>query len=53
MRKRDKERLAQLEAEIGDLPTAETREGREAMDIIRRVAAKVKRREARAGDQDS
>ena len=53
LRKRDKERLAQLEAEIGDLPTAETPEGREAMDIIRRVAQKVKQREAEAGDQDS
>ena len=50
--KKDKERVATLEAEIGELPTEETREGREAMDIIGRIAKRAQQREAKAGDQD-
>ena len=37
--KADEKRLAALEAEIGDLPTGETPEDLQAMDIIRRAAA--------------
>lgn len=37
--KTDRERLAQLESEIGDLPTGETPLDMEAMDIIRQAAA--------------
>lgn len=36
--KRDKERLAQLEEQMGDLPVGETWEDLKAMDIIRRAA---------------
>ncbi|OAI22457.1 hypothetical protein A1355_02285 [Methylomonas koyamae] len=38
----DQERLNELEAQIGDLPTAETRQDMEAMDIIRRAAELLK-----------
>ena len=38
----DQAKLKQLEAEIGDLPTAETAEDIEAMDIIRRAAKLLK-----------
>ena len=37
--KADEKRLAELEAQIGDLPTGETPEDLQAMDIIRRAAA--------------
>jgi len=40
--KADKARLKELEAEIGELPTGETPEDMEAMDIIRRAAAALK-----------
>lgn len=40
--KKDKEKLAKLEAEIGDLPTAETPEDIQAMDIIRQAAELLK-----------
>lgn len=36
--KKDRARLEELEAQIGDLPTGETPENIEAMDIIRRAA---------------
>jgi predicted ATP-binding protein involved in virulence len=39
---KDKARLQELEAAIGSLPTGETREDREAMDIIRRAADLLK-----------
>ncbi len=41
----DKKKLAALEAEIGTLPTAETVEDMEAMDIIRRAAGRLKQSE--------
>ena len=37
--KADRERLTQLESEIGELPTGETPQDIEAMDIIRQAAA--------------
>ena len=40
--KADEKRLAELEAQIGDLPTGETPEDLQAMDIIRRAAALLK-----------
>ncbi|MFN2456253.1 MAG: AAA family ATPase [Pyrinomonadaceae bacterium] len=40
--KRDKEKLERIEAEIGELPTGETPEDIEAMDVIRRAAARLK-----------
>lgn len=40
--KADEKRLAALEAQIGDLPTGETPEDLQAMDIIRRAAALLK-----------
>lgn len=40
--KKDRERLKELEAEIGALPTGETPEDIEAMDVIRRAATRLK-----------
>ena len=40
--KRDRERLKKLEKEIGELPTGETPEEIEAMDVIRRAAERLK-----------
>ena len=40
--KADEKRLAALEAQIGDLPTGETPEDLQAMDVIRRAAALLK-----------
>ena len=40
--KKDREKLEKIEAEIGSLPTGETPEDIEAMDIIRRAAARLK-----------
>lgn len=40
--KADEKRLAALEVQIGDLPTGETPEDLQAMDIIRRAAALLK-----------
>lgn len=40
--KKDKERLEKIEAEIGSLPTGETPEDIEAMDVIRRAARRLK-----------
>lgn len=40
--KADEKRLAELEAQIGDMPTGETREDLQAMDIIRRAAELLK-----------
>ncbi len=40
--KADEKRLAALEAQIGDLPTGETPEDLQAMDIIRRAATLLK-----------
>jgi energy-coupling factor transporter ATP-binding protein EcfA2 len=40
--KKDRARLEQIEAEIGSLPTGETPEDMEAMDIIRRAASHLK-----------
>jgi predicted ATP-binding protein involved in virulence len=40
--KADEKRLADLEAQIGNLPTGETPEDLQAMDIIRRAAALLK-----------
>lgn len=40
--KRDKARLGEIEAEIGALPTGETPEDMEAMDVIRRAAGHLK-----------
>jgi predicted ATP-binding protein involved in virulence len=42
--KKDKARLEEIEAEIGALPTGETPEDMEAMDVIRRAAAHLKER---------
>ncbi len=39
---KDKARLKELEVQIGDLPTGETPQDREAMDIIRRAAELLK-----------
>jgi predicted ATP-binding protein involved in virulence len=41
--KKDRARLGKLEEEIGALPTGETPEDIEAMDIIRRAAARLKK----------
>lgn len=46
----DRRRLAELEKEIGELPTGETPEDIEAMDIIRRAAAELKQRGAGHND---
>lgn len=43
LRKTDKERLRQLEHEIGDLPAGDTQEDRRAMDIIRRAARHIEK----------
>ena len=43
--KKDREELAQLESEIEAWPVGETKEDREAMDIIRRAAARLKQGE--------
>jgi len=40
---RDRARLAELEAQIGELPAGESAEDRRAMDLIRRAAAKLER----------
>lgn len=40
--KKDKEKLQKIEAEIGELPTGETPEDIEAMDVIRRAAERLK-----------
>jgi len=40
--KKDRVRLEEIEAEIGSLPTGETPEDMEAMDVIRRAAARLK-----------
>jgi energy-coupling factor transporter ATP-binding protein EcfA2 len=40
--KKDRERLKELEEEIGSLPTGETSEEIEAMDVIRRAAERLK-----------
>lgn len=50
--KKDRARLDQLEEEIGSLPTGETPEDIEAMDIIRRAAARLKK-EGRETSHDS
>ena len=42
---KDKVRLRELEAEIGTLPTGETTQDMDAMDIIRRAAELLKRQE--------
>ncbi len=41
MTKKDRERVAELEERIGDLPTGERQEDIEAMDIIRRAASRL------------
>ncbi|HEX7242929.1 MAG TPA: AAA family ATPase [Longimicrobiaceae bacterium] len=45
--KTDERRLRELDAEIGHLPTGETPEDMEAMDVIRRAAEVLKREGAR------
>lgn len=40
--KKDKQRLKEIEEEIGELPTGETQEDMEAMDVIRRAAKRLK-----------
>ncbi|MDT7603691.1 MAG: hypothetical protein QOF61_1688 [Acidobacteriota bacterium] len=50
--KKDRARLAELEEEIGALPTGETPEDMEAMDIIRRAATRLKK-EGRETSHDS
>jgi energy-coupling factor transporter ATP-binding protein EcfA2 len=40
--KKDRERLREIETEIGVLPTGETPEDMEAMDVIRRAAKRLK-----------
>ncbi len=42
---RDEERLAEIEQEIGDLPSGETKEQREAMDFIKGVADRLENEE--------
>jgi predicted ATPase len=42
---RDEERLAEIEQKIGDLPSGETREQREAMDFIKGVADRLENEE--------
>ncbi len=44
---RDKKKRKELEAKIGDLPTGETPEDIEAMDIIRRAAKRLKKEESK------
>ena len=43
--KKDRERLERIEEEIGSLPTGETPEDMEAMDVIRRAARRLKAEE--------
>jgi predicted ATP-binding protein involved in virulence len=50
--KKDRARLAELEEDIGALPTGETPEEMEAMDIIRRAAQRLKK-EGRETSHDS
>lgn len=50
--KKDKARLAELEKRIGELPTGETPEDIEAMDIIRRAASELKQRGEGRDDPD-
>lgn len=50
--KKDRARLKELEEEIGALPTGETPEDMEAMDIIRRAATRLKK-EGRETSHDS
>jgi energy-coupling factor transporter ATP-binding protein EcfA2 len=50
--KKDRARLKELEEEIGALPTGETPEDMEAMDIIRRAAERLKK-EGRETSHDS
>ena len=40
--KKDRDKLRAINAEIGDLPAGETFGDVEAMDIIRRAAARIK-----------
>ena len=49
----DRQRLADLEKQIGELPTGETPEDIAAMDIIRRAAAELKQRGAGHNDPHS
>jgi energy-coupling factor transporter ATP-binding protein EcfA2 len=44
--KKDEQRLEELDARIGDLPTGETPQDMEAMDVIRRAAEVLKRERA-------
>jgi len=44
--KTDKEKLKKIESQMGALPVAETPEDIEAMDIIRRAANNLKKRES-------
>lgn len=44
--KKDEQRLKELDARIGDLPTGETPQDMEAMDVIRRAAEVLKRERA-------
>ncbi|MEW5929910.1 MAG: AAA family ATPase [Gemmatimonadota bacterium] len=44
--KKDEQRLRELDARIGDLPTGETPQDMEAMDVIRRAAEVLKRERA-------
>ena len=43
----EKERLAEIKARLDELPTAERKEDQEAMDLIRRAAALVQKRQSR------
>ena len=43
----EKGRLAEIEARLDELPTAEKKEDQEAMDLIRRAAALVQKRQSR------
>ena len=43
----DKARLAEIEARLDELPTAERKEDQEAMDLIRRTAALIQERQSR------
>ena len=42
----EKKRLTEIEARLDELPTAERKEGREAMDLIRQAAALVEKRQS-------
>ena len=42
--KKDKEKLAEIEKELGELPTGETPEDIEAMEIIRKAAKSLTKR---------